>query len=893
MNDKITCPYQGPNKENPEYIGEYDLIRPTNNPLDSDYWITSGTSTTFDAGANEGTGGYLEFDDLLKISKGATGACDATVTLDIEANPFIFSYYPPHSLDVIFVLDVTSSMMSGGSHKMAQAKRALIQTINLLWDSNKDTKVTIVPYARDKFMPNPNGGFDYDYLGTFFTWRRPTTSGHTIGQILGYRNGSFVNSTDMQTYMTQSTPIANSVAESLYNSYNYYKISYSDIYNEDGTQKIDSILQTYLDTVYTADPTKYTGNFITAIATGTELTPQQLSYSMNDTGYENNTILENMIWAIPYGEDTNTEAGLKAGYNLMKTPGFAQSDDIHRRAVILITDGQANRSINPDFQNVYATQTSINADFQPDNVGEPWKYFMYLLQTVPDLINDVNNRSSTNDELVLALERAYEIASKIKDPNDGNASVFVLGIEIDAQTPGPYTKEDVIEIMKTIASTASYLKQATSDGTIIIEELEKLVGYLFILTSGMKAILNDTINTALFEYIPGSLNITGTQDGIILKQISAADITDPTDPEYTVYKKPALLPDVSDENVNEGVINIDLTKIPFQLTSPNSQTTLQISYDIRNKGSAHGTHLHTDNDINTYIDFLEPNHPSADSSMVAYDNPPRRLFFHTPIVACDSNLTIQKFVALDENEIVYKSVNALTSDTAYYQIILTNYTDEDMTITRLYDVLNVNSFSEAINSSDKIILGENITLLANQSLSFQIQTALADFENDILNNYTVVEMEEETLYDNASVNLDPAADIAVIKTAPASALRGKNIEFKLHVHNYGPNTASNVILTDQIIPSILYQEYSIDNGLSWNPWNGQYVIGNMNSGQSRTILIKGLLGYITSSPFYNTAIVSSNTVDPNPYNNESTTKTVIIETGPCCNSICSSCKKRC
>ena len=181
------------------------------------------------------------------------------------------------------------------------------------------------------------GGLSYDYLGTLFTWRRSTTSGNRIGQILGYRNGSYVSTTDIPDYMTQSAPIAASAGLSLYNYYNYYKIQYSDIFEDDGAARTDAVLDRYLSEIYTQDPGAYAGSFIQNVASGTPLDSTQLPYSMNDTGYENNTILDNLIWAIPYGEDTNTEAGLNEAYTLFNTPGFAQSDDILRRAVILIT----------------------------------------------------------------------------------------------------------------------------------------------------------------------------------------------------------------------------------------------------------------------------------------------------------------------------------------------------------------------------------------------------------------------------------------------------------------------------------------------------------------------------------------------------------------------------
>ena len=84
----------------------------------------------------------------------------------------------------------------------------------------------------------------------------------------------------------------------------------------------------------------------------------------------------------------------------------------------------------------------------------------------------------------MALQRAYEAALRVKNPSDGNASLFVLGIEIDAQTPGPYTRDDVLNIMRTIASTGSYLREATENGSEspIIEELERLVRDLFVLS---------------------------------------------------------------------------------------------------------------------------------------------------------------------------------------------------------------------------------------------------------------------------------------------------------------------------------------------------------------------------------------------------------------------------
>lgn len=751
---KVPCPYQGPGKENPESIGGYDLLRPSDNPADADYWITSGDTTVYDAGAQEGAGGLIHFHDRLRISKGAAGGCNARVTLDVEALPLVYSYYPPHSLDVIFILDVTASMMSGGSRKMALSKRALIQTIKLLWQQNTETRVTIIPFARDAYIPQPDGGLSYNYTGTLFTWRRSTTSGNLIGQILGYRNGSYVSSTDIPAYMAQSAPIAASAELSLYNYYTYYKIQYTDIYNADGSPREDSVLGTYLDTVYAQNPAAYSGNFIEAVASHTPLSAAQLPYSMNDTGYEDNTILDNMIWAIPYGEDTNTEAGLNAAHTLLRTPGFAQSDDILRRAVILITDGQANRSVNPEYADVYALPTSTNSDFLPDVPGEPWKYYLYLSQTLPSLIAEIANRSATLEELVLALQRAYESARRIKDPADGNASVFVLGIEIDAQTPGPYTRADVLDIMRTIASSGSFLHEATESGSEnpILEELEKLVRDLFVLTGSVRAIITDTINSSLFDYVPGSLNITGIQDGLKLRSPGTPEITDPNDPDYTAYHKPALLPDVGDANIINGVITIDLGAIPFPPVSPDSRARIQVAYDIRNKGPAHGTHLHTNHDDETLITYLEPNHLSAGTTDLTYDNPPKTLHFYTPVVSCLPDFTVEKLVGDSRDNIIYKSLSASACREIYYLVAVHNYTDQDIFFPLLYDVQGVHTVEEARVSPARQILAENLTVPAQDFVEFvfQYKTSCKD---GILPNFAVLETGSDYFYDNTSVEV--------------------------------------------------------------------------------------------------------------------------------------------
>ena len=744
MREKNICNEQGVGKMNPVFIGGYDNERPTNNIDDVDYWIGSGDSFLFDQAANGGQGEILHFEDRLKISKGAAGACNPTVTLELKAKPMLFEYFPPHSLDAVFVLDVTASMMTGGSLKMTNAKRALINTINKLWDNNKDTIVTIIPYGRDAMIPQDGGGLKYDYLGTLFSWRRSVSTGNRIGQLLGYRNNSVIAATipfdeHIQLLSTQDA----NTQQSLYNSYNYYKIKYSDVYNDDGTAKPDVFLSNYINDVYTPNSTLYNGNVIQTVASGAPLSEIEKSFSMNDGDYTNNTILDNAIWAIPYSEDTNTEAGLTCAYNLLKTPGFAHSDNILRRAVILVTDGQANRSINENYKDTYVTLSSVESDFDPDVAGGPYKYFMYLTQTLPHLLNDLNARSASNEELIRAMDKVYDIGQKIKDEADGNSLIFILGIELDAQVPSPFTKEDVINILKTVATSPLFLRETS--GEIIEDELSKIISDILHINAGLDVDVVDTINTALFDFVPGSLKIEGLRDGIKLKIKSAPDITDPTDVNFTIYKKQPLLPDVSDENLSNGVITISLGIIPHQLASADSESSIKISYELVARGSAGGDHLHTNHDEETYAKFREPSHQVSEDATISYITPARLLNFHTPIVSCNRDLTVNKFVGLNKDEIIHKQLTTSRCGKLYYKIVVTNHTEHDILVNSLID----EQFRDLLQNGTIKLIQEDFNVPANSSIEFFYDDDIKCSE--IINNMVTVTYGEVSIYDETSV----------------------------------------------------------------------------------------------------------------------------------------------
>ncbi len=126
------------------------------------------------------------------------------------------------------------------------------------------------------------------------------------------------------------------------------------------------------------------------------------------------------------------------------------------------------------------------------------------------------------------------------------------------------------------------------------------------------------------------------------------------------------------------------------------------------------------------------------------------------------------------------------------------------------------------------------------------------------------------------IEVNPAADIGVIKTSsPNPVMPGEILTYTIDVTNAGPADAQNVVLDDAISPDIIAPEFSIDGGVTFNPWPTIYIIGTLPAGETRTILIRGTVSPSATGVISNTAAVTSSTPDPNPNNNESTVNTEV------------------
>lgn len=125
-----------------------------------------------------------------------------------------------------------------------------------------------------------------------------------------------------------------------------------------------------------------------------------------------------------------------------------------------------------------------------------------------------------------------------------------------------------------------------------------------------------------------------------------------------------------------------------------------------------------------------------------------------------------------------------------------------------------------------------------------------------------------------AVTIQALADLAIQKTAfPNPVEPGTDITFEINITNLGPSSAENVILTDAIPPFLTQVQYSIDGGTTFFPWIDTLNLGTLFNQQTRTILIQATIPETITSPFINTASVTSSTPDPNPNNN---TDTIIV-----------------
>jgi uncharacterized repeat protein (TIGR01451 family) len=116
------------------------------------------------------------------------------------------------------------------------------------------------------------------------------------------------------------------------------------------------------------------------------------------------------------------------------------------------------------------------------------------------------------------------------------------------------------------------------------------------------------------------------------------------------------------------------------------------------------------------------------------------------------------------------------------------------------------------------------------------------------------------------------ADLSVVKTATSTpAIPGTSISYRLVVRNAGPDAAINARVTDALPAGLTFQ--SASPGCAASGQNVTCTLGNLAAGGSQTFTVTASVdSQLDAGELTNTATTSSETPDPKPSDNTSTTR---------------------
>ena len=168
------------------------------------------------------------------------------------------------------------------------------------------------------------------------------------------------------------------------------------------------------------------------------------------------------------------------------------------------------------------------------------------------------------------------------------------------------------------------------------------------------------------------------------------------------------------------------------------------------------------------------------------------------------------------------------------------------------------------------------SLAANGQLQVEIRGTVAPGATDSILNTAIVSSStpDPSPDDNRSTvetEVRPSADVSIAKvSSPRPAVPGQPVTYTITVRNAGPSDASAVTVVDAVPTALENQEFSTDNGTTWTAWPGSYSITSLAAASAATLLIRGNVSLSSSGQLINTAVVSSQTPDPDPGNNTAT-----------------------
>ncbi|OGJ74039.1 hypothetical protein A2217_00110 [Candidatus Peribacteria bacterium RIFOXYA2_FULL_55_28] len=201
-----------------------------------------------------------------------------------------------------------------------------------------------------------------------------------------------------------------------------------------------------------------------------------------------------------------------------------------------------------------------------------------------------------------------------------------------------------------------------------------------------------------------------------------------------------------------------------------------------------------------------------------------------------------------------------------------------------------NSSTAGCVLSSNIVRCDNLTLTDSQSRSFVLvfnvpatYTCNGVVQNDASISSSVT---DPNLSNNQSQTISTTvqcpveeADLSVTKTGPSTVARGNIISYTLTALNNGPDTATNVVVTDSVPAGLTFNSNASSTSCILNGGNVLCNNFTLTDGQSRnfTVAFNVPTTYTCNGVVQNIASVSAATTDPNPGNNQSQTVSTTVQ----------------
>jgi uncharacterized repeat protein (TIGR01451 family) len=215
--------------------------------------------------------------------------------------------------------------------------------------------------------------------------------------------------------------------------------------------------------------------------------------------------------------------------------------------------------------------------------------------------------------------------------------------------------------------------------------------------------------------------------------------------------------------------------------------------------------------------------------------------------------------------------NVLAAGSLTYTISVTNFGPSSANSVVVTDALPAGVIFQSASGSyttNSGVVAWDLGTLVNDQVSNVTVTVTAPASGTLTNVANVSSPTQDTnVFDNVTppviTTVALLADLQIGKTAPANVLAVSNLTYTISVTNFGPSSASSVVVTDALPAGVTF--VSATGGGLTNAGAVVWSVGTLANGQMSNVTVT--VTAPASGTLTNVANVSSPTGDPNPTNN--------------------------